>query len=38
MFRTNYDENEILPVYYGTRDEKFKNMIQTLLKKGNLIN
>ena len=36
MFRSKIDENEILPVYYGPRDIKFKNMIQTLLKKGNL--
>lgn len=36
MFRSKFESDEILTVYYGARDEEFKNLIRSLLKKGNL--
>lgn len=36
MYRSNLETDEVLTVYYGSRGEDFKNLIYSLLKKGNL--
>jgi len=36
MYRSNMESDEILTVYHGSRGEDFKNLIYSLLKKGNL--